>query len=703
MATQDKETDHNASIKLNDAGFELAARVAIHPEIIEPLTFTCAHRVASGETAYAFASEDITATVTITPTDSGVYCRLSAKIANESLFVPVKSFASIGAVRLSIKPTSNITGVMGSRYTILTCWAGPFFADGFEGIPRDVASLVWRTESSYFHMLPLCDGDFRSDLHGSGETLDVWVSSFCPGATKIDAASIVLCTGDDPFELAERTTSSGFDALGKRRVLRRDKPLSPMFDYLGWCSWDAFHRDVSAAGLLAKAEEVRRIGVPIKWFLIDDGWSQTRDQKLLDFTEDREKFPQGLKSVVTELKRRLGVAYVGAWQNFMGYWEGIHPDGVLAHERRELLYETANGRIMPRPDEPGSYGFWDEWHSYLREQGIDFIKSDSQSTVSVFVQDDIPLGRAVRALHRGMEASARANFDGAVINCTGMGHETTWHHTEGIISRNSVDYNPQAPESMRAFITQNVYNSFYYSQIYHTDWDMWWSQSPTTKLSAVLHAVSGGIVYLSDRVGETDPASVLPFVLPDGRLLRCDSQGMPTEDALFTDPTKHPLPLKVWNTVGSGGVIAAFNVYDGGGSVRGTIRVSDIPELLGERFAVFDWYARRCTVVTATEPYPIEIAEDDAALFIVQPVDEVLSPLGLIDKYIPQAAIKFSLNLPLRQALLLHCGGELAYVADAEHAVSINGNTATPESRDGFFVVDCSKHEGTVFVELSLL
>jgi raffinose synthase len=590
--------------------------------------------------------------------------------------------------------------VAGSRYTILTCWTAPFFCRHLGEAPRELAMLLWRSGDTLCHLLPLCDGDHRADLHGDGDGLLVELSSFCTGSTGFAAAAFVLGRGSDPFELAARTAGAAFEALGQRRRLRADKGLPEPFDHLGWCSWDAFHRDVTDAGIRAKAEELRRRDVPVRWFLIDDGWSPTRDEMLLDFGVDAAKFPRGLAPLITELKRDFGLRWVGVWQNFMGYWQGAHPDGALVRQRAHLLHRTAHGRWMPPPDAAGSYSFWDAWNRDLAAAGVDFVKSDSQSTAAVFVQDDVPLGRAVRALHQGLEASARARFAGGVINCTAMGHETTWSHPEGVISRNSADYNPAEPASMRGFIVANVYNSFWYSQLFHTDWDMWWTRSPTTKLSAVLHAVGGGILYISDKVGATEPAAVLPFVLPDGRLLRCDGAGMPTADLLFVDPETEPLPLKAWNTVGGAGVVAAFNVHREGIAVRGELRADDVPGLTGRPCWAYDWYARRVTHLAAGAALPVRLDADDAALFVLVPAAGALTPIGVVDKYVPPATISTRVDLPGRCVLVLRTGGTFAYVATGEHRVRVDGQPVTPVADNGFFRVDCGGDGDAILVEL---
>ena len=72
-------------------------------------------------------------------------------------------------------------------------------------------------------------------------------------------------------------------------------------------------------------------------------------------------------------------------------------------------------------------------------------------------------------------------------------------------------------------------------------------------------AVSGGPVYVSDRPGEHDFALLRSLVLSDGTVLRADGVGRPTRDCLFSDVTREPVLLKVFNTNRDCAVIGVFN------------------------------------------------------------------------------------------------------------------------------------------------
>ena len=49
---------------------------------------------------------------------------------------------------------------------------------------------------------------------------------------------------------------------------------------------------------------------------------------------------------------------------------------------------------------------------------------------------------------------------------------------------------------------------------------------------------AGGLVYVSDRVGEHDFSLLRRLVLPDGSVLRCRLPGRPTADCLFADVSR---------------------------------------------------------------------------------------------------------------------------------------------------------------------
>ena len=656
---------------------------------------------------FTHASPEFSATLVFTEKDHALTCRVEAEIRTKSLFLPVNSFAPYGSIRIFLKPLGTTYGAMGSCFRNVypgegkdDLWATPFFGDDLGSVRERIASMLWRQNDMHFHVLPLCDEVCKTDIHVHDGILEMWASPYCGGFSTLKAAVFALSWGPDPFEVVARTATAGFEALGARRALRNDKTLPDAFQYLGWCSWDAFHRDVSSKGILEKAEEFRAKGIPVQWMLIDDGWSITQDEKLLSFTEDRLKFPEGLKGTIGQLKDKFGIQWVGAWLNYLGYWQGIHPDSPIARENKEIVLRTKGGYIIPHPTQDAGFRFWNTWNRYLRNQGIDFIKSDSQGTIELVTHGDLPIGEVARGAQQALEGSVGLHYGGTIINCTGMGHETLWNQPQGAVARSSCDFMPTAPETLRDFIVQNLYNSFYFGEFYYPDWDMWWSNSATTKICCVLHALSGSILYVSDKVGDSDIRSILPFVLPDGRVLRGDRIGMPTSDCLFLDPLENKVLLKAWNRTGESGFIGAFNVHTKGGTVSGTVSSRDVPGLEGSRFAVYDWHAGQCRVLDEGEIMDVAVLENDAALFILCPLLDGFAPIGLLDKYLPTTAIRSRKSFPGGWVVCLKTGGRFGYVLDVPHHVRIDGVEAVVEKLDGYHAVDCGQELGEVWVEV---
>ncbi len=90
----------------------------------------------------------------------------------------------------------------------------------------------------------------------------------------------------DPFLLINDNVQLGRNHLSHYSRPREQRTLPEVFKYLGWCSWDACYLDVNADAVVAKAEEFQSKGVPVKWMLVDDGWSEEKDRRLLSWKEN---------------------------------------------------------------------------------------------------------------------------------------------------------------------------------------------------------------------------------------------------------------------------------------------------------------------------------------------------------------------------------------------------------------------------------
>ncbi|WP_225446511.1 Sip1-related alpha-galactosidase [Paenibacillus rhizovicinus] len=622
----------------------------------------------------------------------------------QDVFGVTHALAPEAGLRFSVSDPVGAEGIL-AHYNHYKWWTRPYIAEGTSALPAQTQTLLWRAGGRYTQLFPACSDVCKTTLQGNGDGFDIVVSPLVRGFRSGRQLLYVLSESDASYIAAEQAAAAMLHAMDKPVRTRESKSYPEAFDYLGWCTWDAFYHEVSEHGIEAKAAELQEKDVPVRWVMIDDGWSPVREDKTLSsLGANAEKFPNGLLATVRSLKNHYGVKWVGVWHAFTGYWHGIEPGSELASDMRDVLFADHAGRLIPHPDPAKGLSFWKTWHESLARQGIDMIKVDSQSSLVQFVQGQLPLGRAAAGLHQSLEASAALFFDGRLINCMGMAQENVWNRGNTAISRNSDDFYPSKPDWFREHALQNAYNSVYHGTLYWGDWDMWWTSHDDSVSHAVLRAVSGGPVYISDPVGTTDASKLRPLIYSNGRVLRADRPGLPTEDCLFTNPVEQPVPLKVWNRSGDCGLLAAFHLHSEAETVSGKLRIGDVPGLAEERYAVLDHFNRQAFNLDQTASHAFSVERGQPALFAVVPYRDGIACFGLVDKYVSPAAIESCWSANGRTVLALREGGLLGFACDTEPAaVLINGEHAKVQRESGFYTVDCADSKGSsVLVEIML-
>lgn len=624
---------------------------------------------------------------------------VSAEIRNDTAYHAQRTFASVGGVRLVFRELHSLSGLLASsRHK--EWWTRPHFDTDLRRMPSRTQSLLWRTEAGgYGYLLPVCDRLYRTDLAGCADGLAVLVSPCESGHETIRTVSFVLGAGTDPYRLAADATAAGFAGRGAGGAPREGKTYPDLLEYVGWCSWDAFYADVDESGLLDKAAELRRLGLPVRWFMIDDGWSGVRERKLASFDADKTKFPGGLGRTVRRLKDEHGIRWVGAWHNIAGYWDGIDPEGEAFSEARDYVYGTRTGRWIPHPDAGRSFGFWRLWHSRLKRQGIDFVKVDNQSSLYAYMGGEQSVAKTAHDVHAGLEASVALHFDGCMINCMGMASENVWHRPLTSVSRSSNDFLPKIADGFGEHALQNAYNSVYHGPFYWGDWDMFWTSHHDSVPHMTLRAVSGGPVYFSDGLGRTDPAMIMPLVYGDGKIIRCEQIGRPTEDWLMTDPLRTPRVFKIWNTAGGAGVVAAFHAYNGDLPVDGEVGPDNIPGLAGTTFIVYDSFRGKAHRLQRGETVPVRLEPLEAALYLIVPADSPFIAIGLTDKLVAADAVLEVVRDGNAVQARLKDGGTFSFVMERKPlSALVNGESAdvvTADDEVGLYRVSCPAEAGT--------
>ncbi|MDO8686321.1 MAG: Sip1-related alpha-galactosidase, partial [Clostridiales bacterium] len=279
----------------------------------------------------------------------------------------IKCLNSECAVGLDIESIGDIKGYM-ADYLQGKWWCQPYTGIDIKAVPRNTQALLWENrDGSFAFMLPVCDQIYKCTINGSEDGMTLKLFSWHPGLSECKSLAFILAEGENPFELSEKCVEYGFELLDRGFKARKDRRYPEIFEYLGWCSWDALQIRVGTDGLLKKCEEFKQKEIPVKWAIIDDMWAEVKglndlpedipfdkmcavmhESGLYSFEADHVRFPNGLKACIDKIKSGYGLK-VGIWHPTTGYWKGIDPEGPVAREYSDVLVETEDGCLVQSP------------------------------------------------------------------------------------------------------------------------------------------------------------------------------------------------------------------------------------------------------------------------------------------------------------------------------------------------------------------
>ncbi|MCQ2447243.1 MAG: hypothetical protein MJ141_10190, partial [Clostridia bacterium] len=410
----------------------------------------------------------------------------------------------------------------------------------------------------------------------------------------------------------------------------------------------ASQMDVTPQNLLDNAEEFRARGIPVTWMIMDDMWGDVpaidrptmHSRELNSFEAAPERFPKGLAGVIGEIKEQYGIK-VGMWHPITGYWHGIDPNGDLAKEHGDRLEYTIprfaddGSRLMHSFDPAKAQKYYDIQHRFYKDCGAEFVKVDNQGSTEYLSYHKGSIGETSETLHNAVEKAVKRHFGGAIINCMGMPIENFWNRTYSDVCRFSGDFMPEDRKWFIQHLLQCSYNSLTQGAVYTGDWDMWWSDDAQAKKNAVLRAMSGGPIYMSDELGRSIREVILPLAFSDGTILRLPDPAVPCRDCLFEDAERSGKIYKVFNKAGDVGIVAAFDLDENENPVSGKLSVSDIEGLKEGKYVVYDWFAGTAKVLEKGETLDLFLNNyDDFRLYILAPIKSGKALLGLAEKYI---------------------------------------------------------------------
>jgi len=571
------------------------------------------------------------------------------------------------------------------RYSLW--WLSPVFGESPAGIPARSQVLLWETDDGdHAAVLPMVDGDVQAHLRGTEDGLHVDVDGHVPGDEPAMARIAWCGRGDDPYALVRDGVADIASATGNLR-LREDKSTPRFVDLVGWCTWNAFYKEVDAQKVERGLRAFQEAGLVPPLVILDDGWQRGTDTwRLHDFGAIESKFPGGLASLIERARNRYGVACFGVWHALHGYWEGVDPDGPLAARYRLHHHPVPDEERDPnRPAERCSVHpddiarFFSDYHDALRREGVDMVKVDSQSSMPSFIEGELGRGSTMGAYQYALQASTRLHFDGNLLNCMSMGSEVAYHLLGSTVLRNSDDFYPDRPHTQGRHIQCNALSNLWTSVFSVPDWDMFQTHHEGAWYHAAARAISGGPVYVADEPGKSDVTVIRSLCDHAGRVLRCARPALPSRDRLFVDTYNGRRLLKVTNRNGELGMLGIFNTYWHDDSdqrdapITDRWQARDCPGIRG-RVACFAHSDGRLIVTTAGKSHELTLGRLGWELITISPVREGLAPLGLIDKLNAGAAVAAIRHQGNQLIVELVDGGRFGLYAEHEpRSVVANG------------------------------
>ena len=529
-------------------------------------------------------------------------------------------------------------------------WQKPYIGNG--KIKPRTQGLFFNQSNRCVYLMATCHRDFKTEMFPEKKGASLRAQSN-NRVERIDECIFIGGVGKSVYELGETVAAFGLEIMQKPGKLRKNKEYPEIFEYLGWCSWDAFHMFVTHQNLIDKAQEFKDKEIPVKWVILDDMWGDVpqndvltmHSRELESWEAAPDRFPKGLKGITGELKENFGLK-VGIWHPINGYWSGIDPRGSLAKEHGDLLEYNIPGirpdqpRLMHSFEKKKCEKYYDIQHKFYSDCGIDFTKVDNQGSTQWFSFLKGSIGECAENLHNAIEKAAKKYYGGALINCMGMPIENLWNRTYSNINRFSGDFQPENRDWFVHHLLQCSYNSLTQGAIFTGDWDMWWSDDGQATKNAVLRSMSGGPIYMSDELNRSIKDVIMPTVLSSGRIIRLKNPARPTADCLFENPEENKKVFKVFNTGGKYGVVAVFDLDSADGSVSGTVSPLDAG-LDGNEYVLYDWFNETATPVKRGESINVTLNNrDDFRLYIICPVKDIRAVIGLKEKYMTFGGIR---------------------------------------------------------------
>ncbi len=532
------------------------------------------------------------------------------------------------------------------------------------------------TSEGVFTVFRLADGRYLAALPLIGSA-SIAYFDFQPGATPVMKVSsfgtapvsgnlplVSVAVSADLYEACNRvwTAALASGLPGITAKLRDEKTYPEYFRYLGWCTWEEYRSNISAALISKSIDKIRASRLPIRWVLADEGtqWHTAANEKdrmskgaLKSFAPRPDHFPQGL-GAVTALKNPADIKWMGIWHHQGGFYRGIDPAAIAdSPEAQRHFGRQPNRQLKPLPDYESQAYFFNRLFQSTREAGFDFVKVDFQGPNFQGYVGGTNAAEAHINTNRALEDHTRTHNLG-LIHCFAQDIICALSASHANVIRVSQDYRSGKLTPARIQTYQCYNNKLWLGQVFWGDHDMFHSNDDiANRLMAVSKAMSGAPVYVSDAPEHFVPSVITPLCYADGEIIRPLAPALPLPESFFNDPINKKDLYRVIAPLPNGAAsIVCYNLHDRDdkATVTGQITADDYRRasamiqpypglwaLPAEGLIAYSHFEG--TIHSLEKPLPVSLTGFSDRLVHLLPVRNGWALIGQTDKFLAPATV----------------------------------------------------------------
>ncbi|MDF7806401.1 Sip1-related alpha-galactosidase [Pontiellaceae bacterium B12219] len=569
--------------------------------------------------------------------------------------------------------------------------------------PQGMFALYQLTSGEYLTLLPLSKGSAMSwlDTSESGEVKLV-LGNYGIGAESGCIPLLVWAKDRDLYRSLHTAWELALGELEGSTDWRMNKTYPEAFKYLGWCSWEHFKKNIDSDKLVQAAKNIENSGVPIRWFLVDDGFQQY-GKVLQSFAPNPKTFPRGWKPLLN-MRKEDRIKWFGLWHSYMGLWNGINEQNDFGALNKDFIPFGKN--LGPGNSKDGAQRFYDAFIGSVADYGFDFVKIDNQSLYNNR-QKNVDSSVQINSwMTEALENAVKARMPQGMINCMSQGTPQVLGTRYSAVSRVSIDYKLNDPAKAKAHIEQSYVCTLMQGQTVWPDHDMFHSSDPDCgELMAISKAMSGAPIYLSDNPSDFCDAFIRPLAYQDGELLRPLAPGFPLPDSMMMDVYKSGKAFRVIAPLANRcAAIVTYNLnHPGDQTITTEVTAADYAQASGmiqpytgpweipeEGLVLFDW--RKGSGQKLDEPYPIELTGFSDRLLLLAPIQKGWAVIGARDKYLSPVAVKsIETTFQSLEVSMVENGSLVIWSADGMPKIK---GIAAEDLGNGFWQFNMSEIEG---------